>query len=73
MSVLDETNDESFLQEKRTFIKQCAIEAMQGVQESGKFGIALEVIPAELAKISFDIAESMWDEYEKRYKIPSSV
>lgn len=54
--------------DKNTFIQQCAIEAMQGIQESGKIGIAFDIVPAELAKLSFDIAESMWSEYEKRYE-----
>lgn len=52
--------------EKETFIQQCAIAAMQGIQESGKIGVALDAVPSELAKLSFDIAECMWAEYEKR-------
>ena len=39
-----------------------SIAAMQGIQESGKFGIALDVMPEKLAEVSIKIAKSMVNE-----------
>lgn len=47
---------------------QCAISAMQGMQEAGgHIGEILDLAPEVLAKRSFDIAEAMRREYLKRY------
>jgi hypothetical protein len=49
------------------FYQNCAIAAMQGLQEStSKLGTALDFIPDELAKKAFDIADHMMTEYHKR-------
>lgn len=49
------------------FKLQCAISAMQGIQESGHYvGLVSDFIPKELAKKSFDIAEEMYNEAVKR-------
>lgn len=51
----------------KQFYQNCAIAAMQGIQESNsKFGLAMDFLPEELAKKSFDIAEHMLEEYHKR-------
>lgn len=41
---------------------EASIAAMQGIQESGKFGIALDVIPDKLAEVSVKIGKSMVNE-----------
>lgn len=53
------------------FYLQCAIAAMQGLQESGfkYFGTALDLMPKELASKSFDIADAMLNEYHNRKHI----
>lgn len=49
------------------FYKQCAIAAMQGIQESGtKLGLVVDLIPNELAEKAFHIADAMLVEYKKR-------
>ena len=51
----------------KQFYQNCAIAAMQGIQESNsKVGLAMDFLPEELAKKSFDIAEHMLEEYHKR-------
>lgn len=51
----------------KQFYQNCAIAAMQGIQESNsKFGLAMDFLPEELAKKSFDIAEHMLEEYHRR-------
>ena len=44
---------------------EASIAAMQGIQESGKFGIALDVIPDKLAEVSVKIGKSMVNELKK--------
>ena len=39
-----------------------SIAAMQGIQESGKFGIAFDVMPEKLTEVSVKIAKSMVNE-----------
>lgn len=50
------------------FYQQCAIAAMQGVQEMGGVaGEAIEILPPVLlSKKAFDIADAMLDEWHKR-------
>lgn len=49
------------------FYQQCAIAAMQGIQEiGGKFGILADAAPKEVAKLAFNFADAMWEEYNKR-------
>ena len=49
------------------FYKNCAIAAMQGIQESGsKIGLAMDFIPEELSKKAFDIADHMLTELHLR-------
>jgi len=51
----------------RDFYQQCAIAAMQGLQEVNcKLGVVADFIPKELAARAFDIAEAMLDELTKR-------
>ena len=51
----------------KQFYQNCAIAAMQGIQEANsKVGLAMDFIPEELAKKSFDIAENMLEEYHRR-------
>lgn len=51
----------------KQFYQNCAIAAMQGIQESNsKIGLAMDFLPEELAKKSFDIAEHMLEEYHRR-------
>lgn len=53
----------------KDFYQQCAIAAMQGIQESNsKLGLVADFIPKELAVKAFDIAEAMVKEYQKRIK-----
>ena len=53
--------------DEKTFYQQCAISAMQGLQEGGHMiGIAADIFADELAKRSFDIAEAMVREYLRR-------
>ena len=42
-----------------------AIAAMQGIQESGKLGIAADILPDELAKMSVRIAKRLVIELKK--------
>jgi len=42
-----------------------SIAAMQGIQESGKFGIAFDVMPEKLAKFSVKIAKCLVEELKK--------
>ena len=41
---------------------EASIAAMQGIQESGKLGLAADVIPEKLAKISVKIAKCLVEE-----------
>ena len=44
--------------------KQTAIAAMQGIQEAnGKLGLVSDLLPRELARHAFDIADAMLEEY----------
>lgn len=53
------------------FYAQCAIAAMQGLQESGLkyIGTTLDLMPKELATKAFDIADAMLNEYNHRKHI----
>jgi len=50
------------------FYRNCAIAAMQGIQENGtKLGeIAAELFPEKTSKLAFDMADAMLKEYRKR-------
>lgn len=49
------------------FWKECAINAMQGFQESGgKVGITADLLQGETAKLSFKMADAMLREYMER-------
>ena len=49
------------------FLQNCAIAAMQGIQEANsKIGIVADFAPDELSKKAFDIAERMLLECHKR-------
>lgn len=50
------------------FYSDCAIAAMQGIQESGMKieGFAAMLMPAKLSKVAFDMADAMLAEYQKR-------
>ena len=49
------------------FYRNCAIAAMQGIQEvNSKLGIAMDFLPADLAIKSFDIADHMLTELHHR-------
>lgn len=39
-----------------------SIAAMQGIQESGKLGLAFDVVPEKLAKLSVKIGKCLVDE-----------
>ena len=53
--------------DEKTFYANAALYAMQGIQEmGGKIGIVAEVLPEELAKKAFDIADHMLKEYKLR-------
>lgn len=53
--------------EYREFYQQCAIAAMQGLQEAnGKIGLIVDFLPKKMAGKAFDIAEAMLDELTKR-------
>ena len=53
--------------EYREFYQQCAIAAMQGLQEANsKIGVVADLLPKKLAAMSFEIAEAMVDELIKR-------
>lgn len=53
--------------EYREFYQQCAIAAMQGLQETNsKLGLVADFLPKELAVKAFDIAEAMINELIKR-------
>lgn len=42
-----------------------SIAAMQGIQESGKLGVAMDVMPEELAKLSVKIGKCLVEELKK--------
>lgn len=44
---------------------QASIAAMQGIQESGKFGLAADVVPKELAKLSVKIGSELVEELKR--------
>lgn len=49
------------------FYQQCAIAAMQGLQESStKISLLADIAPEKTAVISFNIADAMLKEYRKR-------
>ena len=49
------------------FYTNCAIAAMQGLQESGmKFSLMEDLMPKELAKMAFNIADAMLEELKER-------
>ena len=47
---------------------EASIAAMQGIQESGKFGIAADVVPEKLAAISVKIAKCLVEELKRNIK-----
>lgn len=49
---------------------EAAIAAMQGVQESGKVGIAADVMPEKLAELSVRIARCLVKELRKEIEKP---
>jgi hypothetical protein len=54
--------------EERDFYLQCAISAMQGLQESGKkISLVSDLFPKETAKMAFKIADAMLNEYRDRF------
>lgn len=50
------------------FYSNCAIAAMQGIQESGMKieGFAAMFMPAKMAEVAFNMADAMLSEYQKR-------
>lgn len=42
-----------------------SIEAMQGIQESGKIGFAVDLVPETLAALSVKIGKAMVEELKK--------
>lgn len=56
------------------FYQQCAIAAMQGLQESGsKLSLLADLAVEETAKLSFDMADAMLKEYIKRNNLYSKT
>lgn len=41
---------------------QASIAAMQGIQESGRFGMVADILPKELAELSVRIGEALVEE-----------
>lgn len=63
-------NDEKQRKSDNEFWMNCAISAMQGMQESGtKISILSDVFPNETAKFAFDMADAMLEELKKRRSI----
>lgn len=52
--------------DRQDFYQQCAIAAMQGIQECGKFSIIADTLPDRLSKLAFDIADAMLKELDRR-------
>jgi hypothetical protein len=50
------------------FYADCAIAAMQGIQEGGTKleGMSAILLPKKLAEVSFRIADAMLDEYQRK-------
>ena len=44
---------------------EASIAAMQGIQESGKFGLAADILPEKLAEASVKIAKYLVNELKK--------
>ena len=47
---------------------EAAIAAMQGIQESGKIGLAADIVPEKLAQLSVKIAKCLVEELKKEIK-----
>lgn len=47
---------------------EASIAAMQGIQESGKFGIAADIVPEKLAVLSVKIAKCLVEELKRNIK-----
>ncbi len=47
---------------------EAAIAAMQGIQESGKIGLAADIVPEKLAQLSVKIAKCLVEELRKEIK-----
>lgn len=47
---------------------EAAIAAMQGIQESGKIGLAADIVPEKLAQLSVKIAKCLVEELRKEMK-----
>lgn len=53
-----------------SFYKQTAIAAMQGIQEANsRLGLVADLVPTELAKQAFNIADAMLEEMVKRLNL----
>ena len=51
------------------FYKNCAITAMQGIQESGtKLSLGADIFMKETAKLAFKMADAMLDELHEKLK-----
>lgn len=47
---------------------EASIAAMQGIQESGKLGLAFDVVPEKLAEFSVKIGKCLVEELKKELK-----
>ena len=47
---------------------EASIAAMQGIQESGKFGIAADIVPEAVAVLSGKIAKCLVEELKRNIK-----
>lgn len=47
---------------------EASIAAMQGIQESGKLGLAFDVVPEKLAELSVKIGKCLVEELKKELK-----
>ena len=47
---------------------EASIAAMQGIQESGKLGLAFDVVPERLAELSVKIGKCLVEELRKELK-----
>jgi len=54
--------------EEKEFYIQCAIAAMQGLQEAGKrISLVSDLFPKETAKMAFRMADAMLEEYRNQF------
>lgn len=68
---MEETQNQELIIDRRdneTFYQQTAIAAMQGIQEANsRLGLVADLVPTELAKQAFNIADAMLEEMIKRF------